>query len=177
MLDALGKYNLLYSVSYTKPSKIVIWLVEKYTEKMVCKPVLRIRIHWIYMFLGLLDPVPDPLVRGLGTDSDSTKPLISTVLWLLFDFLPLKNYVKVPSKSKMQKNFFKKLVFCWHLEGQWWKLKDLDPHPDPLVRGMDPRIRIHTKMSWIRKNGASGPPTLMADYKPSFKHKMYMASS
>jgi hypothetical protein len=22
--------------------------------------------------------------------------------------------------------------------------------PDPLVRGMDPRIRIHTKMSWIR---------------------------
>ncbi len=27
------------------------------------------------------------------------------------------------------------------------KLQD----PDPLVRGMDPRIRIHTKMSWIRK--------------------------
>jgi hypothetical protein len=24
------------------------------------------------------------------------------------------------------------------------------PDPDPLVRGMDPRIRIHTKMSWIR---------------------------
>jgi hypothetical protein len=23
-------------------------------------------------------------------------------------------------------------------------------HPDPLVRGMDPRIRIPTKMSWIR---------------------------
>jgi hypothetical protein len=29
-------------------------------------------------------------------------------------------------------------------------LKDPDPHPNPLVRGMDPRIRIHTKMSWIR---------------------------
>jgi hypothetical protein len=27
----------------------------------------------------------------------------------------------------------------------------LDPNPDPLVRGMDPRIRIHAKMSWIRK--------------------------
>ncbi len=31
---------------------------------------------------------------------------------------------------------------------------DPDPNPDPLVRGMDPRIliriRIHTKMSWIR---------------------------
>jgi hypothetical protein len=26
-----------------------------------------------------------------------------------------------------------------------------DPDPDPLVRGMDPRIRIRTKMSWIRK--------------------------
>jgi hypothetical protein len=34
------------------------------------------------------------------------------------------------------------------------KYHDPDPHPDPLVRGMDPRIqiriRIHTKMSWIR---------------------------
>jgi hypothetical protein len=29
---------------------------------------------------------------------------------------------------------------------------DPNPDPDPLVRGMDPRIRIriHTKMSWIR---------------------------
>ncbi len=29
---------------------------------------------------------------------------------------------------------------------------DPDSHPDPLVGGMDPRIRIriHTKMSWIR---------------------------
>jgi hypothetical protein len=30
--------------------------------------------------------------------------------------------------------------------------KDPDPNTDLLVRGMDPRIRIriHTKMSWIR---------------------------
>ncbi len=34
------------------------------------------------------------------------KTLISTVLWLLFDFLPLKNDVNEPSKSNMQKNFF-----------------------------------------------------------------------
>jgi hypothetical protein len=27
---------------------------------------------------------------------------------------------------------------------------DSHPHPDPLVRGTDPRIRIHTKMSRIR---------------------------
>jgi hypothetical protein len=26
---------------------------------------------------------------------------------------------------------------------------DPDPHPDPLVRGLDPWIRIRTKMSWI----------------------------
>jgi hypothetical protein len=28
-----------------------------------------------------------------------------------------------------------------------------DPDPDPPVRGMDPRIRINTKMSWIRNTG------------------------
>jgi len=30
----------------------------------------------------------------------------------------------------------------------------MKPDPDPLVRGMDPRIRIHTKMSWIRNTGS-----------------------
>jgi hypothetical protein len=32
--------------------------------------VLRIRIHWIHMFLGLQDPDPDPLVRGMDPDPD-----------------------------------------------------------------------------------------------------------
>jgi hypothetical protein len=44
---------------------------------------------------------PDPLVRGMDTDSDPStinksskkKTLISTVLCLLFDFLSLKNDV------------------------------------------------------------------------------------
>jgi hypothetical protein len=31
--------------------------------------------------------------------------MIPTVLWRLFDFLSLKNYVNVPSKSNKQKNF------------------------------------------------------------------------
>ena len=43
-------------------------------------------------------------------------------------------------------------------EDQWRKWQDPDPHsdpnPDPLVRGMDPRIqiriRMHSKISWIR---------------------------
>jgi hypothetical protein len=30
--------------------------------------VLRIRIHLIHMFLGLWDPDPDPLVRGMDPD-------------------------------------------------------------------------------------------------------------
>ena len=29
-------------------------------------------------------------------------------------------------------------------------LLDPDPNPDPLVRGMNPRIPVHPKMSWIR---------------------------
>jgi hypothetical protein len=35
-------------------------------------------------------------------------------------------------------------------------LRIQDPNLDPLVRSMDPRIRIHLKMSWIR-NTASVP--------------------
>ncbi len=41
------------------------------------------------MFLGLLDPDPDPLDRGMDPDPDP---------------LSLKNVVNVPSKSNMQKN-------------------------------------------------------------------------
>ena len=33
------------------------------------------------------------------------------------------------------------------------RIRIQDPDPDPLVRGMDPRIRIHPKMSWIRNTG------------------------
>jgi hypothetical protein len=85
-------------------------------------PVLRIRIRRIRMFLGLLDPGPDPLVRGTdpdpATDPDPSfikkklvrKTLIPTVLWLLFDFLSFKNDVNVPSNSIKQKNFKKKKI-------------------------------------------------------------------
>ncbi len=33
----------------------------------------------------------------------------------------------------------------------------LDPNPDPLVRGMDLRILIHTKISWICNAGRELP--------------------
>ncbi len=32
--------------------------------------VFRIRIHRIHVFLGLPDPYPDPLVRGMDPDPD-----------------------------------------------------------------------------------------------------------
>ncbi len=79
-----------------------------------------IRIHRIHMFLGLVDP--EPLDRGMDPDPDPSiikqkqeknLDFYSFVfkLWLLFDFLSLKNYVKVSSKSTMQKNFLKKSFF------------------------------------------------------------------
>ncbi len=40
-----------------------------FTELVTPNPVLRIRIRiWIRIFLGLLDPVPDTLVRGMDPD-------------------------------------------------------------------------------------------------------------
>ncbi len=76
--------------------------------------MLRIRIHRIHVFLGLLDPDPDLLVRSMDPDPsiiNSKKTLISTV----FDFLPLKNDVK----------------------GQ--RHGSADPDPDPHQNVMDPQ--------------------------------------
>ncbi len=90
---------------------------------------------WIRMLLDLLDS--DPLVRAQRRESGSgsgsfkhqakigRKPLIPTVLRLLYGFLSLGNDVNVPSKSNKQK--LKPIVFCWCLEGQWRKWQDSDP--------------------------------------------------
>ena len=73
-------------------------------NNLVFNSVLRIRR--IRMFLGLLNPNPSISKQKMR------KALISSVLWLLFDFLSLKNYVKVPLKnSNMQENFFLKISF------------------------------------------------------------------
>jgi hypothetical protein len=53
-----------------------------------------------------------------------------------------------------------KLFFCLHLEAH--RRKDQDP--DPLVRGMDPKIRIRTKMSPIRNTA----------YKLSYSRLLWM---
>ena len=39
-----------------------------YAMDLYVKPVFRIRIQQIRMFLGLLDPDPGPLVRGMDPD-------------------------------------------------------------------------------------------------------------
>ncbi len=108
------------------------------TELDVVRSPLRIRFVWgsrhLAVHSSVADPDPsDPYVFGPpGSGSVSQmyrsgsfhhqakivrKTLIPTVLWFLFDFLSLKNYVNVPSKSNKQKNCYK-LVFCWGLEGQ-----------------------------------------------------------
>ncbi len=116
-------------------------------KKVNRKALSRIRTCRIRKFLGL----PDPLVRStypnplrilpsfLHPAKIVRKTFISTVLWLLYDFLSQKNYINVPSRSKKPKKYTK-LFFCWRLEGHWQK--EQDPEPDPLLRGMDPRIWI-----------------------------------
>ncbi len=57
----------------------------------------------------------------------------------------LNKDINVPSKKKQAKRLrAKKNNFCWHLVGHWRKEQDpktdpLDSHPDPLVKGKNPR--------------------------------------
>jgi hypothetical protein len=57
----------------------------------------------------------------------------------------------ISRKNKIINLFFVGILKVYD-ENSRNRIQDLDPdpNPDPLVRGMDPGIRIHTKMSWIR---------------------------
>ncbi len=69
------------------------------------------------MFLGLLDPDPDPLVTGMDPDPDpaldpdpdpsisckNSKKTLDSYYFVTLDFLSLKNGVNVASKSNNQK--------------------------------------------------------------------------
>ncbi len=64
-------------------------------------------MFWIRIerFLGLPDPNPSLFVRIRNLKQKTKKkPLISTVLWLLYDFLSLQTNVNTPSKSNKQNN-------------------------------------------------------------------------
>jgi hypothetical protein len=57
-------------------------------------------------------------------------------------------------KVKCTKNFFKQNLFLRFLKvfkvnDENSRIRSHDPDPDPLVKGMDLRIRIHNKISWI----------------------------
>ncbi len=56
------------------------------------------------------------------------------------------------SKSNMQKNFLFKLVLCWHLEGKGRKIEGSGSKARSrcITQRHGSRIRIQTKMSWIR---------------------------
>ncbi len=124
------------------------------------------------MFSGLLDP--DPLVRGMDPDpnpssssKNSRKIFDSSCFVTFFCFLSLNNYVNVPSKSNKQKHFFKLICFCWRLEDQWRKKQD----PDPLVRGMDPRIRIR---NYTKSHGSR---TLLSNNKKNLRIQLHTENS
>jgi hypothetical protein len=51
-------------------------------------------------------------------------------------------------KVKSRKNLF--FAGILKVSDENSRIRIQDPDPDPLVRGTDPRIRIHPKMSWIR---------------------------
>ncbi len=92
----------------------------------------------------------------LSSSKNSKKTLISTVLWLLFEFLPLKNDVKVPSKSNMQKNCFFKICF---LLASWRSMMKIEGSVSASGSGSisqrhgsaDPDPDPH-QMSWIRNS-------------------------
>ncbi len=107
----------------------------------LCITLLRIRIC---MFLGLLDPDPDLLVRGMDPEPSITKQKNSkknldcyyfvTSLWLF----SLKNDLNVPSKSNKQKFFSQILVFVGFL-----KVNDKNRRIRIRIR-----IRIHWSEAW-----------------------------
>ncbi len=83
------------------------------------------------------------------------KKNLNSYCFVTFFYFSFENDVHVPSKSNKQNFFFFNQVFFGILGRSMTKIApDPHPDPDPLVRGMDPRIqiriRIHPKMSWIR---------------------------
>ncbi len=135
-------YGFYVLVFYGWGSGSILYYVLLYS-----KPVLRIRIHQSEVWIRIL----------LSSCKNSKKNLDSYYFVNLVDFLSLKNDVNVPYLQKVisRKNCVKKLVFCWHLEGQWRKQQDpdpgsgsgsfsqrhgsADPNPDPPQNVMDPQ--------------------------------------
>ncbi len=130
--------------------------------------------------IQIIVPDPDPYVfEPPGSASGSViclygsfhqqakmkKTLISTVLWLFYDFLSLMNDVNPPSKRIKHSNL--KEIFSFLL-ASWRSLtkragSGAGPHPDPLIKGPDPLIKgtspwIRNQMSRIRNTDSDPKP-------------------
>ncbi len=67
----IRKINKKSAGKGTKNLNLTFWTYRNYFCLIIVFPsVLRIRIHRIHKFLGLLDPDPGPLVRGMDPDPD-----------------------------------------------------------------------------------------------------------
>ncbi len=76
-----------------------------------------------------------------------------------FRLFIFEKWCKSTFKKYFVEIFLKNLVFCWHLEGQWWKYKDPDPHPVPEMG----KIRIRDKKNYLLGTLRSpGVSTIMA---------------
>ncbi len=137
-----------------------IFRISKWFQRNKQKPVLwirtRIRIHRIHMFLGLPDTDPDPLVRGMDPDPDSSiimqiwqvKPwflLFCASFWLFI----FENDVNVASKSNRQKKIVLKICF---LLASWRSMTKT------AGSGSRIRIRIHWSEAWIHGSGSGSTP-------------------
>jgi hypothetical protein len=101
----------------------------------ICFWASRIRIHssvvWIRIRLW-------PRIRILLSASKNSKKNLDTYCFVTsFGLFIFENDVNVPSKSNKQKNILQNLFFVGILK----------------VSDENSRIRIHTKMSWIRNTG------------------------
>ncbi len=116
----------------------VLWLnlLSNNTHSTISVLWIRIQIRRIRN-LGLLDPDPSLFVRILLSLSKKIrKTLISTVFWLLYEILSLKNDLIVPSKSNREVAGILKAIE---------EKRRIRIHKS--VTDLRIQIRIHTKMS------------------------------
>ncbi len=134
----------IISLQCVVPGTRMVWLNSCVFTSVADPDAHRILIRKIHIFWppgSASGSVSHKYGSGSGSGSRSfhqtkivRKTLISTVLWLLYDFLSLKNDVNIP-------------VFRIRIRIQIRKVRILLDLPD---LHLDPRIRIRTEMSRIR---------------------------
>jgi len=75
------------------------------------------------------------IISRCQQDRKSYKTLISSILWLLYDFLSLET-----DENSSSKRTRKKTNFCWHPESSSQQYRSADPDPYQNVRDSQHRI-------------------------------------